>query len=202
MDWFDPNSKRLLEEREETNSDEESEFENNQSDGEHTGSNNDVVVDDDSDDSDDSGNHEETRREDEASAGANNSKINYKYHRLVLDADWTDFDKSTNAAQRERVLLMMQPFLHLFPELQAELEKISTKLEDMVDVEYVDPKAPPRCAVNEDIKEKLETAKSQLGLLSFRNLQERVCVEGIHSPEKDIIVNAPCGFGKVRVSSS
>ncbi|KAL7568845.1 hypothetical protein ACA910_007257 [Epithemia clementina (nom. ined.)] len=126
-------------------------------------------------------------------------RTDFNKHRMVIDADLSDLEESvycSEQAEREKVLRMLAPFKKHFPELQHEIEKAHLTLDDLVEKEYIDDVSPHQYHTKVETKRKLEGAKQKLGISAFRQLQEIVAAEVVENPQRDIIVNAPCGFGK------
>ena len=117
--------------------------------------------------------------------------------RWVVDADWEEMEASSSNAARKTALVLMQPFKKLFPELANEINDVCLELKDVVDIQYVDAEDTGIMNIRQVTRSLLDKAKARLQLESLKTLQQVVCTEAIEHPGKDIIVNAPCGFGKV-----
>ena len=138
---------------------------------------------------------------DESETAIVDNIVNYRTHRLVLDADWPEESDIAlqDESERSRGLIMLEPFKKAFPDLRAEIEKAVFSPQQHVECEYVDSVSSwSTTTVDIQIQTKLNAAKTTLGIAKLHPLQERVCAHIIENQLEDVVVNAPCGSGKVR----
>ena len=131
-------------------------------------------------------------------------RTSHQNQRLVFDTKWPDESDftSSDSKEREKGLAVLGPYMEAFPELSAEIQKAVFRQEEKIEYEYVDSSSVSSTtqtgkSVDTATEAKLNEAKKLLGVTNLRPLQERVCAHIVQNPMQDVVVNSPCGSGKV-----